>query len=387
MVVRPITLEFPTTRLVATLFYKSDSPHYFQHADLSPHKPDDQLPSASLESLKDGAAPTQDLAEYPLEPPTPGPSALDNLYGSCISQSCLSAFFSTLTGIIPGLSQSTITSKKMEETATCRVVEVTFPLPITTPVTLETLRRHDAMSRFEREWNVECVFQTDTLYRRYKRLAVFDMDSTLIQQEVIDEIASLIGVEDQVSAITAKAMNGELDFEASLRARCALLKGVPSTVFETLKPRITLNAGVEPLIKALKRLGFKTAVLSGGFTPLTGWMGQQLGLDYAFANHLVVSEDGKTLTGELRGEIVHAEKKREHILEIAKKEGILLEQVIAIGDGANDLPMMGVAGLGVAFHAKPNVQMQAPARLNSKSMMDVLYLLGITEEEQIVLIE
>jgi phosphoserine phosphatase len=259
MVVRPIALEFPTTRLVATLFYKSDSPHYFQHADLSPHKPDDQLPSASLESLKDGAAPTQDLAEYPLEPPTPGPSALDNLYGSCISQSCLSAFFSTLTGIIPGLSQSTITSKKMEETATCRVVEVTFPLPITTPVTLETLRRHDAMSRFEREWNVECVFQTDTLYRRYKRLAVFDMDSTLIQQEVIDEIASLIGVEDQVSAITAKAMNGELDFEASLRARCALLKGVPSTVFETLKPRITLNAGVEPLIKALKRLGFKTA--------------------------------------------------------------------------------------------------------------------------------
>jgi phosphoserine phosphatase len=208
------------------------------------------------------------------------------------------------------------------------------------------------------------------------------MDSTLIQQEVIDEIASLIGVEKEVSTITAAAMNGELDFEASLRARCKLLKGVPATVFETLRPRITLNEGVKELITALKRLGFKTAVLSGGFTPLTAWMAQTLGLDYAFANHLVVSEDGQTLTGELTGEIVHAQKKRQHVLEITEKEGILLDQVIAIGDGANDLPMMGVAGLGVAFHAKPKVQMQAPARLNSKSMRDVLYLFGITGEEQ-----
>jgi phosphoserine phosphatase len=130
----------------------------------------------------------------------------------------------------------------------------------------------------------------------------------------------------------------------------------------------------------LKRLGFKTAVLSGGFTPLTGWMGQQLGLDYAFANHLVVSDDGATLTGELTGEIVHAQKKRQHVLEIAEKENILLDQVVCVGDGANDLPMMGVAGLGVAFHAKPKVQMQAPARLNSKSMLDVLYLFGISKE-------
>jgi phosphoserine phosphatase len=238
------------------------------------------------------------------------------------------------------------------------------------------------MSRFEREWNVEAVFQADTIHRRYKRLAVFDMDSTLIQQEVIDEIASLISVEDKVSAITAAAMNGELDFEASLRARCALLKGVPSTVWETLKPRITMNEGVFELIRALKRLGFKTAVLSGGFTPLASWKAEQLGLDYAFANHLVVSEDGQSLTGELTGEIVHAQRKRQHVLEIAEKEGILLEQVVCVGDGANDLPMMGVAGLGVAFHAKPKVQMQAPARLNSKSMLDVLYLFGISQEEQ-----
>ena len=323
------------------------------------------------------------------------PSALDasparvvaTLFHKSESLNCLDDFIVTLTSTIPGLEHSSITSKKLEASQECRVVEVAFSLPTTSSVTLEALRRHEAVAQFERQWNVECVFQADTVFRRYKRLAVFDMDSTLIQQEVIDEIASLIGVEKEVSAITSAAMNGELDFEASLRARCKLLKGVPSSVFETLKPRITLNEGVKELILALKRLGFKTAVLSGGFTPLTGWMGEQLGLDYAFANHLVVSDDGATLTGELTGEIVHAEKKRQHVLEIAEKENILLEQVICIGDGANDLPMMGVAGLGVAFHAKPKVQMQAPARLNSKSMLDVLYLFGISKEEQQVLLQ
>ncbi|KAH6875631.1 HAD-like domain-containing protein [Alternaria rosae] len=387
MAAKPPALDVSATHIVATLFYKADTPNFFQHADLSPRSPGDPIPSASLESLKDGAVPTENLADYPLEPPTPGPNARDNLYGSYVSQSCLTEFFVTLTSIIAGLEKNTITSKRLEASKLCRVVEVTFPLPSASPVALETLRRHEAVSRFEREWNVECVFQADTIHRRYKRLAVFDMDSTLIQQEVIDEIASLIGVEKEVSAITAAAMNGELDFEASLRARCKLLKGVPSSVFETLKPRITLNEGVKDLITALKRLGFKTAVLSGGFTPLTGWMGQQLGLDYAFANHLVVSEDGATLTGELTGEIVHAQKKRQHVLEIAEKENILLDQVICVGDGANDLPMMGVAGLGVAFHAKPKVQMQAPARLNSKSMLDVLYLFGISKEEQETLLQ
>ncbi|KAI4932500.1 hypothetical protein J4E85_002898 [Alternaria conjuncta] len=387
MAAKPPALDVSASHIVATLFYKADTPNFFQHADLSPRSPGDPIPSASLESLKDGAVPTENLADYPLEPPTPGPNARDNLYGSYVSQSCLTEFFVTLTSIITGLEQNTITSKRLEASKLCRVVEVTFPLPSASPVALETLRRHEAVSRFEREWNVECVFQADTIHRRYKRLAVFDMDSTLIQQEVIDEIASLIGVEKEVSAITSAAMNGELDFEASLRARCKLLKGVPSSVFETLKPRITLNEGVKDLITALKRLGFKTAVLSGGFTPLTGWMGQQLGLDYAFANHLVVSEDGATLTGELTGEIVHAQKKRQHVLEIAEKENILLEQVICVGDGANDLPMMSVAGLGVAFHAKPKVQMQAPARLNSKSMLDVLYLFGISKEEQETLLQ
>jgi len=385
---KPQPFDVSATHIVATLFYRSDTPsHAHPHPDASPRSPNDALPKVTLDGLKDGAVPTEKIDEYPLEPPTPGPDPLDHLYGAYISQSCLTDFFVTLTNIIPGLIQDPFVTRRLERSKFCRVVEITFPLPSTSAITLEILRRHEAVSRFEREWNVEAVFQEDTVFRRHKRLAVFDMDSTLIQQEVIDEIASIINIKPQIAAITAAAMNGELDFEASLRKRCALLKGVPSDVWETLKPRITLNEGVANLIKALKRLGFKTAVLSGGFTPLTGWMGAQLGLDYAFANHLVVSDDGTILTGELTGEIVHAEKKRQHVLEISEKEGILLDQVLVVGDGANDLPMMGVAGLGVAFHAKPKVQMQAPARLNSTSMMDILYLMGITKEEQEVLLK
>jgi phosphoserine phosphatase len=250
------------------------------------------------------------------------------------------------------------------------------------PVIASQLRQIDGVSQWEQEHNVEVIFQANNVFRRHKRLAVFDMDSTLIQQEVIDEIARKLGVEAQVSAITERAMNGELDFTASLRERCLLLKGVPSTVFEELRTVITLTPGAKELVRALKRLGFKTAVLSGGFTPLTSWQAQQLGLDYAFANHLAVSEDGATLTGEVIGEIVNAEKKREHLLAIAAKEGILPEQVMAVGDGANDLLMMSVAGLGVAFNAKPKVQIDAPARVNSGSLQDVLYLLGFTQEEQ-----
>jgi phosphoserine phosphatase len=261
-----------------------------------------------------------------------------------------------------------------------RITEFSIVSPI--PVSPACLKHVKALSDFESEWNAEAVLQPDNVYRRHKRLAVFDMDSTLIQQEVIDEIARKLGVESEVSAITERAMNGELDFTESLRARCALLSGVPSTVFEELRPVITLTPGARDLVRALKKLGYKTAVLSGGFTPMTSWQAEQLGLDYAFANHLVVSADGKTLTGEVTGEVVNAEKKREHLLQIAAKEGILQDQVLAVGDGANDLPMLSVAGLGVAFNAKPKVQLEAPARLNSSSLLNVLYLLGFTEQEQ-----
>jgi phosphoserine phosphatase len=257
-------------------------------------------------------------------------------------------------------------------------------LLVAPPQDLTSLRQTSATEilAFEKEWEVEIVFQRDTAFRRHKRLAVFDMDSTLIQQEVVDEIARKIGVEDAVSAITARAMNAELDFTASLKERVALLKGVPATVFEDLRSVVSLTPGTADLIKALKRLGYKTAVISGGFTPLTSWLALQLGLDYSYANNLVVSADGASLTGELTGEIVNPEKKREHVLAIAKEEGVMLEQSLVVGDGANDLLMMGVAGLGVAFNAKPKVQLAAPAKLNSESLMDVLYLLGFSKEEQ-----
>ncbi|KIW01697.1 phosphoserine phosphatase SerB [Verruconis gallopava] len=292
-----------------------------------------------------------------------------------LSDTCLAATRSFLRSLFPKASTSFRSLADHVSEATVLVAS---------PLDLVALRQDNAQAilDFEREWNVELVFQKEGAFRKHKRLAVFDMDSTLIQQEVIDEIARKIGVEEQVSAITARAMNGELDFTASLKERVALLKGVPATVFVELRDVITLTPGAKDLIKALKRLGYKTAVLSGGFTPLTGWLAQQLGLDYSYANHLVVSDDGARLTGEVTGEIVNAEKKREHVLAIAEKEGILLEQSLVVGDGANDLPMMGVAGLGVAFNAKSKVQLAAPARLNSGSLMDVLYLLGFTREEQ-----
>ena len=150
MMATPPALHVSAAHVVATLFYKADTPNFFQHADLSPRSPGDPIPSASLESLKDGAVPTENLADYPLEPPTPGPNALDNLYGSYVSQSCLTDFFVTLTDIITGLDKNTITSRRLEATKLCRVVEVTLPLPSASPVTLETLRRHEAVSRFER---------------------------------------------------------------------------------------------------------------------------------------------------------------------------------------------------------------------------------------------
>jgi phosphoserine phosphatase len=248
-------------------------------------------------------------------------------------------------------------------------------------ITLEQLRKHPLIVPFEKEHNLQVAFQRRTVLRKHKRLAVFDMDSTLIKEEVIDEIARKLGVEEEVSAITERAMNGELDFTESLRQRCALLRGVPSTVFEELRSVITYSPGAQDLVKALKKLGYKTAVLSGGFAPLASWLAGHLGLDYCFANHLTLSKDGKTFTGELSGEIVNAEKKQELVRKIAASEKIPLDQVLVVGDGANDLPMMKVAGLGVAFNAKARVQQLAPVKLNSNTMLDILHLLGLNTDE------
>ncbi|KAK9469910.1 HAD-like domain-containing protein [Lipomyces arxii] len=236
------------------------------------------------------------------------------------------------------------------------------------------------------EHNVDICLQPNDRFRKGKRLVVFDMDSTLIQQEVIDMIAAYADVEEQVSTITSLAMNGKIDFNESLRRRVSLLEGVPSTVFESLKSQIRITPGAIELCKALKSEGYTLAVLSGGFIPLANWLKGQLGLDYAYANTLEISEDGTALTGKVLGHIVNAERKAHLLREIAEREIIELHESMAVGDGANDLVMMRTAGYGVAFNAKPIVQERAPSRLNSHSLQDILYILGYSLAEQTALL-
>ncbi|CAK7208028.1 Phosphoserine phosphatase [Sporothrix eucalyptigena] len=261
-----------------------------------------------------------------------------------------------------------------------RVVELVLgPVP---SLPLEDLRRHEQLYRFEREWGVEVALQLDTVWRRHPRLVVFDMDSTLITQEVIDMLAEAVtpDVAAKVAEITHRAMQGELQFDDAFRERVRLLTGLPGALFTDLREQLDVTNGVPALIRGLHRLGVKTAVLSGGFQPLTGWLASQLGINHAHANNVVIGTDG-CLTGEVTGAIVGRERKCELLKQIAADEGIELCQVVAVGDGANDLSMLDAAGLGVAWHAKPVVQMQADVRLNRPSMLDLLYLFGLTSAE------
>ncbi|MEK7434151.1 MAG: phosphoserine phosphatase SerB [Cyanobacteriota bacterium] len=230
-----------------------------------------------------------------------------------------------------------------------------------------------------KKYQVDIAFQKENLYRKSKRLLVLDMDMTLIQMEVIDQLAELAGVGNQVSRITEKAMNGEIDFNTALNERVSLLKGLEFSRLEEVFEKIVFTEGAEDLIMIAKHLGFKTAVLSGGFTYFTEKIKNILKLDYAFANQLEVI-DGK-LTGKVIGEIVNAKKKADLLEEIAKKENISLDQVIAVGDGANDIPMLEKAGLGVAFNAKQKVKEKAEFSLSRKPLDSIFYLLGITEKD------
>ncbi|MDY0269441.1 phosphoserine phosphatase SerB [Trichloromonas sp.] len=226
---------------------------------------------------------------------------------------------------------------------------------------------------------VDIAVQKESLYRRAKRLVVLDMDSTLIQIEVIDELARVAGVGEQVAEITERAMNGELDFPGALRERVALLKGLKAEALEQVYRNIPLTPGARNLVTILKRLGFKTAVISGGFQFFTDRLKADLGLDYAYANGLEIV-DG-IVTGEVAGTIVDGARKAQLLEEIAGKEGITLDQTIAIGDGANDLPMLGRAGLGIAFNAKARVREQADFHINQQNLDSILYLLGLSERE------
>ncbi|KAI6870746.1 phosphoserine phosphatase serb [Hortaea werneckii] len=273
------------------------------------------------------------------------------------------------------------------------VKELTITTARATPATLAECTTFNQQSasgqRLQQNHNIQTVLQPAGLYSQHSSpgLAVFDMDSTLIQQEVIDELARAVGLYDQVAAITEAAMRGEepyTDFETSLRARVALLKGVQTSIWEQLKAgTITFTPGAKELALCLKQLGWKTAVLSGGFTPLANWVKETLGLDVAFANHLVADADAGLLTGELvpGAPIIHGEKKRELLLQLAAENGVPVERTIAVGDGSNDLPMMHASGFGLAFNAKPKVQLAAPAKLNGSTLLQVMHVLGYTKDE------
>ena len=228
--------------------------------------------------------------------------------------------------------------------------------------------------KISEELGLDIAFQEDNIFRKNRRLVCFDMDSTLIQTEVIDELAELAGVGNQVKAITESAMNGEIDFNESFIQRMKLLKGLDESVLEKVAINLPITKGARRLIDTLKSYGFKTAILSGGFTYFGNYLQKELGIDYVFANQLEII-NGK-LTGGYLGEIVDGNKKAEYLIQLANKEGIDINQTIAIGDGANDLPMLNLSGLGIAFHAKPKVKDNAQSAISSIGLDGVLYLLG-----------
>ena len=224
------------------------------------------------------------------------------------------------------------------------------------------------------ELEMDISFQEDSMYRRMRRLICFDMDSTLIETEVIDELAIRAGVGDQVKAITEAAMRGEIDFCEIFRQRCALLKGLDVSVMQEIAENLPITEGVDRLMRILKKVGFKIAILSGGFTYFGNFLKQKYNIDYVYANELEI-ENGK-LTGNHVGDIVDGKRKAELLRLIAQVENVDIRQTVAVGDGANDLPMISIAGLGIAFHAKPKVKATAKQSISTIGLDGILYFLG-----------
>ncbi len=231
------------------------------------------------------------------------------------------------------------------------------------------------------ELDVDIAFQKDDIFRRNRRLVVFDMDSTLIEAEVIDELAKEAGVGDQVAAITEQAMQGKIDFTESFKRRVGLLKGLDESVLAQVAERLPLSEGAEELVSNLHGLGYKTAILSGGFNYFADYLQRKLGFDYVYANELEI--EGGKVTGRVTGTVVDGKRKAELLREIAKREGVRLEQTIAVGDGANDLPMLSIAGLGIAFRAKPLVRQSAKQAISTLGLDGILYLIGFRDRDAV----
>lgn len=243
----------------------------------------------------------------------------------------------------------------------------------------DVAKMHARFLEVSQEMELDIAVQEDTLYRRSRRLVCFDMDSTLIQAEVIDELAKVAGVGEQVAEITDSAMRGEIDFSESFKRRMALLEGMDESVLQDIAKNLPITEGAERLIGTLKHFGYKVAILSGGFTYFANYLKEKMNIDYVYANQLDF-ENGK-LTGKVKGEIVDGNMKAKLLRQIAEEEGISTEQVIAVGDGANDLPMLSIAGLGIAFHAKPLVKEKARHSIATLGLDAILYLLGMRDRE------
>ncbi len=243
----------------------------------------------------------------------------------------------------------------------------------------DSLKMREDIMRISRKTSIDISFQTDDIFRKNRKLVVFDMDSTLIQAEVIDELAKIAGKEKQVSKITALAMEGKIDFNESFRQRVALLKGLKEEKIRDLPAKLPLSDGAERVTKILKKLGYKIGILSGGFTFVGDYLKEKLNIDYVFANELDI--ENQVVTGKVNGEIINGEKKAALLKELAQRENLTLAQTIAVGDGANDLPMISIAGLGVAFKAKAVVQEKADSAISGVGLDGLLYLLGIHERE------